>query len=102
MTKHLFYALLFCILIYPTPTPEQLRCAYPGVENWREVMEQGEVIEVRDYPIDGRQRKTILFSFHTRAFIFIFMWPELPGAREAGAWHGCAVYDLGRITRRHS
>jgi hypothetical protein len=76
----------------------QLRCAEAGVSNWREVLLYGDSIGYADYPIDGRTRHTLSISFRKKIFVFVFMFPDQPGALEPGAWHGCAVYDLGYWT----
>jgi hypothetical protein len=76
-----------------------LRCELPGVTNWREVLLYGDTLGYEDLPIDGRTRHLLFLTHRRNLFVFVFMYPDEPGAIEqtsyGQAWHGCAVYQIG-------
>jgi len=78
-------------------TVSQLRCAEPGVDYWYNVLAHGSKVGIAEHPVDGRARRVLYMFYGQQVYAFLFMYPELPGAREPGAWHGCAIYRLYRL-----
>lgn len=79
-------------------TVPQLRCEEPGISYWYNVLAYGSIFGLNEVPIDGRDRRVLYLVYGQQVYAFLFMWPELPGAREPGAWHGCAIYRLYRLS----
>lgn len=75
-------------------TLAMLRCQLETVSYWRSVLLFGHLEAAREYPVDGRERRVLFISYHKRAFVFVYQYPDIPGARERGAWHGCGLYEL--------
>jgi hypothetical protein len=71
-----------------------LRCEVTTVPGWESALRYGKPVLVTDLPIDGRLRKVLYIEYDRRLLLFVFGWPELPGIRERGAWHGCGMYEL--------
>lgn len=76
-------------------TIAQQRCEMPGVQEWRAVLMFGHRLGYEDYTVDGKSRHTMVLTHRRNLYVFVFMYPDQPGALEPGAWHGCAIYLLG-------
>lgn len=73
----------------------QLRCELPTDSSWRQVLLYGDHVGYADYPVDGKIRHTLALTHRRNLFVFVFMYPDEPGAIEPGAWHGCGLYQIG-------
>lgn len=79
-------------------TPSQLSCSEPGIDYWYNVLRYGQRFG-RDYLPDGDQQRRVAYLVYGQSvYAFLFMYPDEPGAREQGAWHGCAIYRLYRLS----
>lgn len=77
---------------------ELLRCQGQTIPDWREALTYGQRVGYYDYPVDGRVRHTLTLTYRKRLLLFVFMYPDQPGAIEKMpggiAWHGCGMYEI--------
>lgn len=74
-----------------------LRCEPATITDWRQALVYGDLIGYMDYPVvvsgTVKIRHTRWQVFRKRLTVFVYEFPDVPGARAGSAWHGCGMYD---------